>query len=372
MKTRTVRSIFLILILISSFTNFSSAEIIHTNVNHTLSKNTLYLLDLNNDGINDFKFSYNYLTVQICDPEFPVPKYVHSTASVTALNSNFEVANYIGKPAALNLNDTIWGNWVTPTAAILLHVDCTCASGNYGYNGNWNSSADHYLPVRFSSEGDWYYGWIGMHISDSPHANINFTIFDYAYESTPNQPLFLEAMLIVSPPIEYVTDSAGTTYFNVASNLNWNVVSSAAWCTVNPSGSGNDTIIATYSQNTNAWGRTAYIHITTEGLNPVSVTVSQDGAGSVGIGENSTADFLVYPNSASESITIQLSESVSSINGTVSIYGITGQELIKQNAEGSKMQINISSMPAGIYFVRLINQETNVPVTIGIVKFIKN
>jgi hypothetical protein len=65
----------------------------------------------------------------------------------------------------------------------------------------------------------------------------------------------------------------------------------------------------------------------------------------------------IYPNPAAEYISIEIPESGSKMNGTVSIYGMSGQELIQQHIQGSRSETNVSSLPKGIYFVRLINNE---------------
>lgn len=83
--------------------------------------------------------------------------------------------------------------------------------------------------------------------------------------------------LVVTPSNQNVTYPAGSTSFSVTSNSSWTVTSDAAWCTVTPSGSGNGTITANYTQNTNATVRIANITVTVTGLTPVVVTVTQAG-----------------------------------------------------------------------------------------------
>jgi lysyl endopeptidase len=83
--------------------------------------------------------------------------------------------------------------------------------------------------------------------------------------------------LAVTPPNQNVNTPAGSATFNVASNGPWNVSSDQTWCTVNPSGTGNGTITANYSQNTLPGSRVAFITVNVTGLNPVVVTVSQAG-----------------------------------------------------------------------------------------------
>lgn len=84
--------------------------------------------------------------------------------------------------------------------------------------------------------------------------------------------------LSVTPANQNVTPPAGSTSFTVTSNVSWTVSSDVAWCTVTPSGTGNGTIVANYTQNTLAASRIANITVTASGLSPVVVTVSQAGS----------------------------------------------------------------------------------------------
>ena len=83
--------------------------------------------------------------------------------------------------------------------------------------------------------------------------------------------------LSVTPPNQNVTPPAGTTNFTVTSNSGWIVASDQTWCTVTPSGTGNGTIVATYTQNTGVATRVANITTTVSGLTPVVVMVTQSG-----------------------------------------------------------------------------------------------
>lgn len=88
----------------------------------------------------------------------------------------------------------------------------------------------------------------------------------------------LAPVLAVTPPVQNVTAPAGATNFTVTSNGDWAVVSDATWCTVTSAGTGNGTIVATYTENTSVATRFANITVTMTGLSPVSVSVMQSGA----------------------------------------------------------------------------------------------
>jgi photosystem II stability/assembly factor-like uncharacterized protein len=72
----------------------------------------------------------------------------------------------------------------------------------------------------------------------------------------------------------------------------------------------------------------------------------------------------IYPNPASTTITIETSD-ISNKN-RLSILNLSGQELITRQITEPKTQIDISTLPSGVYFVRLTVEKT---VQVG--KFIK-
>jgi hypothetical protein len=81
--------------------------------------------------------------------------------------------------------------------------------------------------------------------------------------------------LLVNPTNQNVAAPAGTTAFTVTSNSAWAVSSNQTWCTVTPSGSGNGSITANFTENTTGAQRIASITVTATGLTPIIVTVTQ-------------------------------------------------------------------------------------------------
>ncbi len=84
-------------------------------------------------------------------------------------------------------------------------------------------------------------------------------------------------LLTVSPANQNVTAESGSTSFSVVSNTDWTVSSNQPWCTVNSGGNSSGTISAVYTANSTTSPRTASITVTTAGLSPIVVTVTQDG-----------------------------------------------------------------------------------------------
>jgi len=72
-----------------------------------------------------------------------------------------------------------------------------------------------------------------------------------------------------------------------------------------------------------------------------------------------TGTLSVFPNPANEKITIELSEPSMNTISSVCIYGMDGRELIRQQMKGSGLEINVSSLPVGIYCIRVSNSNAN-------------
>jgi hypothetical protein len=83
--------------------------------------------------------------------------------------------------------------------------------------------------------------------------------------------------LSVTPANQNVTAPAGTTNFDVSSNSAWTVTSDQTWCSPTPSGNGDGTIVATYTENTSVSQRIATLTVLVSGIPPVMVIVTQSG-----------------------------------------------------------------------------------------------
>ena len=75
-----------------------------------------------------------------------------------------------------------------------------------------------------------------------------------------------------------------------------------------------------------------------------TILKTTNGGLPVGINErHQTCNLKICPNPATEKIVIELPKPASSINGTVSICRIDGNELIRQQIQDSGTEINVSS-----------------------------
>jgi len=94
--------------------------------------------------------------------------------------------------------------------------------------------------------------------------------------------------------------------------------------------------------------------------NSYKATVMKYDSVYFGISKQQKSRLSIYPNPVSDYITIE----TSAITNTsqLSISNLSGQEVITRQITEQKTQLDISSLPQGIYFVRLTNDKT---ITMG-------
>jgi len=83
-----------------------------------------------------------------------------------------------------------------------------------------------------------------------------------------------------------------------------------------------------------------------------------------GINEQQESRLSIYPNPATDKITIETSAIPT--KSQLSIMNLSSQEILTRQITEPKTQIDISNLPSGVYFVRLTNDKS---VEVG--KFIK-
>lgn len=126
-----------------------------------------YLLDVDNDGVNDFKFD-SYVA------------WAEYSVSVTPLNGA-EVGMRVNEIDTLNLYDSIpamldWGN----TAHHLYYIFAAEPP-----EGLWVNATNKFMAIRLPAGDGWNYGWIRMDVISN-----KVTIKDFAFEPESNKGIF--------------------------------------------------------------------------------------------------------------------------------------------------------------------------------------
>ncbi|MEI6062249.1 MAG: BACON domain-containing carbohydrate-binding protein [Bacteroidota bacterium] len=164
------------------------------------------------------------------------------------------------------------------------------------------------------------------------------------------------AVLSVTPLSRTVSDSQGSTTFNVTSNTTWTCSSDANWCLPTLSGSGTGLITATYQQNLSPVARTANMQVIAPGLNAVNIMLLQLPS-FVSVPETPKNTFLVYPNPTNGKFIISSAANMM-VEMKVSIINPEGKIIYTRKCTGeSAYTFNLTGNYAGIYFIKIETDE---------------
>jgi PKD repeat protein len=112
-------------------------------------------------------------------------------------------------------------------------------------------------------------------------------------------------------------------------------------------------------------GPASVTHVyTTDGTFDVTVTVSNDCGTETytetititdvtGIGENAIEGLEVYPNPATQNVTVKLPNNEAA---TISVYSISGAQVQTESTFHSAASLDVSNWEKGVYFLQISNQ----------------
>jgi hypothetical protein len=160
-------------------------------------------------------------------------------------------------------------------------------------------------------------------------------------------------VLLVSSSTLNVNSNNSTATFTITSNTNWNVVSSEAWLTVSAaSGSNNDIITLTATENPGITARTATVTISGTGVVSQTITVTQAANNATAVGELSYSGSCVYPNPVKDMINVRLA--TKDLPATICIFNMEGALLKLIKANTTITHIDMENYKAGTYVIKII------------------
>ncbi|MEI6899834.1 MAG: T9SS type A sorting domain-containing protein, partial [Bacteroidota bacterium] len=87
-------------------------------------------------------------------------------------------------------------------------------------------------------------------------------------------------------------------------------------------------------------------------------TVKQFVVNTGGVDKKETSSLSIFPNPASERVYFNL-KNVSGINRNIQVYDLTGKKMADLVTSDSEISINVESYPSGLYFVKVISDQSN-------------
>lgn len=168
---------------------FLNAQIIYTDVNpdSIYTADERYYLDMDNDGTDD------YIIEQVDSVVFGNPLEGVQLRSVGTINEavyengSLTFLKGLAANTLIDINQT----WTVPTPSLpaggVIMVGSTPTSA-----GDWSDALEHYAGVYFTTGANSYYGWVRFTVTAD---GMGFTIMDYAYHTTAEQPILAGAIV---------------------------------------------------------------------------------------------------------------------------------------------------------------------------------
>jgi hypothetical protein len=175
----------------------SAAEVVFTRANETIGPTTY--LDLNGDGINDFKFITTHTSrcAGLCTTS--ARRFHHKTAfesqdgklAVYGSVAGNEVFGTVNYAAALRINKRVGPPGEFPGGNKVVRVFGISSNSNQNFvYGPWGGAnlkgLTAYVGFKFLISGEVHYGWARIKVIISKGAHIQATLTGYAYDTIPN------------------------------------------------------------------------------------------------------------------------------------------------------------------------------------------
>jgi 2-keto-3-deoxy-6-phosphogluconate aldolase len=205
--------------------------------------------------------------------------YVYTPASGTKLGTGkmqklqvtftpVDTQNYAVTTKTVNINVTKAApvlTWATPS-------DLVCGNPLSGTQLNATATVDGlfvYTPTA---------GTV-LSLGNTQLLKTSFTPTDTANYKTVSDSVYINIVkgnCTVSTNSLQIGTQGNTTTFNINSNTNWQVTTSASWLSIDPStGTGNSSIALKAQSNTSGIARSTTVTVTASGLSPINISVTQ-------------------------------------------------------------------------------------------------
>ncbi|MFT7589625.1 MAG: hypothetical protein ACI959_001845 [Limisphaerales bacterium] len=349
----------------------AEAAIVYTDVDpDTVVDNSVFLIDMNADGITDFQVG------QSGSSSTTYGTFAFNFASLSGNPSvNYGFVNPGGSYySSLQAAAMSAGESIGPAAPITTNTWATMAFGSsfsgyaYGY-GEWNNVTDKYLGVSFDIAGATHYGWIRC---DAAIGVASITVKGFAYEDVAGMALSagdVGACSTATPPLNpiHVDGIAGAS-------LSWDAVAGTVACQVKgtrlvpPGPSPSVNILGAEPTTVNVPYAAAGAGTTWEWS--VRCACSTSPVAATGFSATDTfvvpdagritdlVDATVYPNPADERTMVQLGQSFTH-DMEIRITDLAGRvvDWVKLPAEARNIELDVAHMENGVYFVQIGNMD---------------
>jgi hypothetical protein len=153
------------------------AKIVYTETHKVIGTNHIYELDLNHDGIADFKIdNHSFFTDTIVATLSAVPAEAGNGVVGAQPQIGFPYYAYaLRRGAIVGPKRPFRGTWMA-------------WSDGVSRGGRWANVRSRYLGLKFLIKGKIHYGWARLNVTVG-NSSIAAMLTGYAYETIPNKPI---------------------------------------------------------------------------------------------------------------------------------------------------------------------------------------
>jgi len=196
----------------------ADAQIVYTPVKPAfVGSDTTYNLDLNNDGIVDFKIIQTHTSFRNGGTNYSFSAHGGEFVGAIAMSSNA----LIGKPfyygSAINANNVGSYGWAKGQSFEYEKWQLRGNDDSSFYSGGpWRFNSDtSYVPLKLVDNGNTYYGWVRLYIGGS------FIVTGYAYNSVPDSGIYAGQECNIQFPIPTISQNGAILTTTAATKIQW-------------------------------------------------------------------------------------------------------------------------------------------------------
>lgn len=180
----------------------AEGEIIITNKTIPIHANTVVLLDLNGDGVNDFVFALSHYTIGNTSYNNLYVSQAHSPSVGNNVIGKSYFASAMLRGAKIGPGGPFihtYAHYGIPIEkSVLCTQNCGGKSGysfDQGLEGKWGGGhPNRFIGVKFQIHGQTHFGWVRLTVTvkhkgngKGPTGTFSATITEYGYESVANK-----------------------------------------------------------------------------------------------------------------------------------------------------------------------------------------
>jgi hypothetical protein len=160
-----------------ALTQAAEAKIVYTKTHVVIGTNHIYDLDLNHDGIADFKINnHSFFTDTIVATLSAIPAQANNAVVGAQPHTGFQYYAYaLTRGVTVGPKQPFRGAWMAWTDG-----------ANQG--GQWANIRSRYLGLKFRIKGKIHYGWARLNVTVG-NSKITATLTGYAYETIASKPI---------------------------------------------------------------------------------------------------------------------------------------------------------------------------------------